>query len=75
MVSILWLVLFTHYYWRDEINEALSGRAKGEEEKCIEGFVPDILNERNHLEDVDIDEKCDEDSGFLVCHTVSTCSR
>jgi hypothetical protein len=33
-------VLFTHYYSRDEVKEALSGASgtNGEEEKCIVGF-------------------------------------
>jgi sugar lactone lactonase YvrE len=70
-------VLFTHHYSRDELKEALSWASgtNGEEEKCIEGFVLDILNERGHLEDLGIDGNCAEDSGFWVCHTVSTGSR
>ena len=56
-------MLFAHYYSRDELKEALSGAngTNGEEEKCVEGFVLDILNERDHLEDLGIDGNCAED--------------
>jgi hypothetical protein len=65
-------VLFTRCNSRDEIKEALSetSGSHGEEEKCIEGFVLDILNERDHLEDLDINGNCAGDSGFGVYHTV-----
>jgi len=65
-------VLFTRYNSRDEIKETLSraSGSNGEEEKCIEGFVLDILNERDHLEDLGIDGNCAGDSGFGVYHTV-----
>jgi len=35
----------------------------------------DILNERDHLEDLGVYGNCAEDSGFWICHTVSTGSR
>ena len=74
---MLCLVLFYHYNSQDELKEALSGASgtNGVEENCIEGFILDILNERDHLEDLGVDGNCAEGSGFWVCHTVSTGSR
>ena len=53
-------------YSHDKLKEVVSGASgtNGEEEKCIEDFVLDILNERDHLEDLGIAENFAEDSGF-----------